>query len=417
MEDSDRKMMQEEINRLENEIFILRTRLAEHNNLTEQLRQAQKMEALATLASGIAHDFNNVLQTILGYIQLLLIKRTEDDPDYKTLTQIEDIVYEGSVLTKQFLTFGRKVERKCSPLDLNANIKKIKKLLSRTIPKMIHIDLRLAGELKMINADAGHIEQVLMNLSLNAKDAMPDGGTLSFKTENIIYGEKNASLLSHPNAMPGEYVRLSVSDTGLGMSPGTLERIFNPFFTTKETEKGTGLGLSMVYTIVKDHNGFIECASQIGGGTTFKIYFPVLASESRTEPDSDAAGKDDMIGGGETILLVDDEVDILKSCKEILQKFGYSVFTAIDGEDAVGKYIPEAVDLVILDVGMQGMGGVRCLRKILSINQNAKILLSSGYSFNVTVKEGLELGAKGFLAKPYTITELLRTVRNLLDAA
>lgn len=407
------KDMHERMQWLEQEIRILKSEITEKKQLEEQLLQAQKMEALANLAGGIAHDFNNILQSILGYSQLALMGKTPDAPDYKNLIQIGDIIKRGSKLSAQLLTFGRKIPSEFKPLDLNNKIKEIQNLLRRTIPRMIEMELILAHDLRMVSADAGQIDQILMNLSINARDAMPDGGKLVFKTEIIAL--RDDQFLTRFGAQDSEYVLLSVSDTGSGMSQETAKQIFQPFFTTKEKGKGTGLGLSMVYAIVKNHRGFIDCSTEAGEGTTFKIYFPVVSSDLAQSDIARSEGEEGILAGDETILLVDDEADILEVDKRMLQQYGYTVTTARNGEEAVYKYSNSPIDLVILDVGMPGMGGIKCLQELLSVDQKAKVLISTGYSLNGRVSEALELGAKSSLAKPYSIKELLRTVRDVLD--
>ena len=413
VEESFIKEMQSKIDRLEKEIKILKSKEREYKKLEIQLQRAQKMEALATLAGGVAHDFNNILQAILGITQLLLMGKDEGDPDYKKFIQLEMAANKGSELTKQFLTLGRKIENKFYSLDLNSRIKEIKNLLRRTIPKMIHIELHLADNLKRIKIDAGQIEQIIMNLGINARDAMPDGGKLILKTENVTLNNYQYNQFAPFNH---EYVLLTISDTGLGMSPEELDHIFEPFYTTKEPDKGTGLGLSMVYAIVKNHGGIIECSSKPGKGTTFKIYFPAANTDDRHSYPREEEGKEEISNGNETILLVDDERTILESVKEVLERYDYQVITAESGEEALSKFSHNSIDMVILDVGMPGMGGIKCLYKLLKINNKARIIISSGYSMSETVNEALKLGAMAFVAKPYRLEEILKTVRNILDA-
>lgn len=289
MAESDPQRMQSKIQSLEEEITTLKARMTEQDALREQLIQAQKMESLANLAAGIAHDFNNILQSILSYTQLARMGKNPEDPDFNTFLRIEEITNKGSDLSRRFLTIGRKVKASPIPLDLNGKVSEIKSLLRRTIPKIIDIDLELQKDLKSISADEGQVEQVLMNLGINARDAMLDGGRLLFKTKNMSPGEdRPRSVL---NANHDDYVLLSISDTGFGMSEETRRRIFEPFFTTKGGRKGTGLGLSIVYAIVKNHRGFIDCSSRVGEGTTFQILFPVTDGESfHEQPDKGGLG-------------------------------------------------------------------------------------------------------------------------------
>jgi len=267
-----------EILSIGNDITGLRRAEHEKKDLEAQLRGAQKMEAVGTLAGGIAHDFNNILQAIFSYIQILLMKKNESDPDYDKFKAIETSVERASELTRRLLIFSRKVKSKLKPVDLNQEVVQVSKMLEMTIPKMITIELKLAGNLKTVNADPVQIEQIMMNLGVNARDAMPEGGHLNFETENIDLGEEFCK--KHLGSKPGKYVMLAVSDTGHGIDEELQARIFEPFFTTKKTGKGTGLGLAMVYGIVKSHGGYISCESRPGLGTTFKIYFPVMEKET-----------------------------------------------------------------------------------------------------------------------------------------
>ena len=387
----------------------------EIKKLNKQMLQAQKMEAVGTLAGGIAHDFNNLLQGILGYTQILLLSRDESDPDTTRLEEIEKATQRARELTQQLLAFSRKVETKPRPVDLNQEVEQVRKLLERTIPKMITMELHLEERLDVIHADPAQLEQVMMNLGVNARDAMPDGGRLVFETENLTLDEEYCE--THLGARPGRYVLLSISDTGHGMNRETLEHIFEPFFTTKEVGKGTGLGLAMVYGIIKSHGGYIMCYSEPGEGTTFKIYLPVREGDQpapETETKSVAAMPE---GGSETILLVDDEGILRDIGKTILEQFGYTVLLAPDGETALEVYREnlEDISLVILDLIMPGMGGKRCLEEILKQDPQAKVVIASGYSINGRPKEALDRGARAFVKKPYEVTQMLREVRKVLD--
>jgi len=387
--------------------------ITEKKKLEAQLQQAQKMEAIGTLAGGIAHDFNNMLQAISGYTQILLMGKKASDPDYEKLEAIEKSAQRASDLTKRLLIFSRKVESKLRPVGLNQEIEQVSKMLERTIPKMINIELHLAENLKIINADPAQIEQIMMNLGVNARDAMPDGGRLIFETENVILDEQYCKI--HLGARPGKYVKLSISDTGHGMDREILSHIFEPFYTTKETGKGTGLGLAMVYGIVKNHDGYIMCYSEPGEGTTFKIYFPIIEKEIKTMESKEE--KVPIKGGSETILLVDDEEAIRELGEDIFTRFGYTVLMASDGESALEIYSQkkEEINLVILDIIMPGIGGRRCLEKLLKMNPRVKVIIASGYSINGPTKEVLEAGAKGFISKPYDMRGMLKTVRKILD--
>jgi PAS domain S-box-containing protein len=396
-----------------NDITGLRRAEHEKEDLEAQLLGAQKMEAIGTLAGGIAHDFNNILQAIFSYIQILLMKKDQSDPDYDKFKAIEKSVQRASELTRRLLIFSRKVKSKLKPVDLNQEVVQVSKMLEMTIPKMITIELKLAGNLKTINADPVQIEQIMMNLGVNARDAMPDGGNLNFETENVILDDIFCK--NHVGSRPGEYVLLGVSDTGHGIDEEMQAHIFEPFFTTKETGKGTGLGLAMVYGIVKSHGGYISCDSKPGRGTTFRIYFPLMISDAEEQDLKETALP--IEGGNETILLVDDEENIRKPGEEMLTEFGYKVITASDGENALDIYQKNdgKANLVILDLIMPGMGGSQCLQELIKINPLVKVIVASGYSISRSEKEIIDAKAKGFIRKPYNVREMLNLVREVLD--
>ncbi|MCE5251915.1 PAS domain S-box protein [bacterium] len=381
--------------------------------LRSQLFQAQKMEAVGTLASGVAHDFNNLLQAVRGYAELLLIESTRNDPDCHELQEIMHAAARGSELTRQLLTFSRKVESILQPVDVNREILNIEKLLSRTIPKMIKIELNLGADLMTVNADPVQLEQVLMNLAVNAKDAMPDGGRLAIATGNTELDRECCK--QYPGMKPGKYVRLTVSDSGCGMDRETMEHIFEPFYTTKGIGKGTGLGLAMVYGIIENHGGSIACNSEPGRGTSFDIYLPAIEHQEKApeEKVTDSPIK----GGSEVILLVDDEKAIREMAQKMLNKFGYTTLLSQDGEHALECYREnkEKIDLVILDMVMPGMGGGKCLQELLRINPEVRIIIVSGYSSELYATDSIKTGAKGIMSKPYSFRELLTTVRKILD--
>ena len=396
-----------------NDITELKLAAKEKKTLEAQLQGAQKMEAIGTLAGGIAHDFNNILQAIIGYTQIILMGKESGDPDYEKLEAIESSAQRASELTKRLLIFGRKVESQLRPVDLNQEVVQVSKMLERTIPKMINIKLQMAENLKVISADPVQIEQIMMNMGVNARDAMPDGGELVFETKNVSLD--NEYCKSHLGCSPGEYVLLNVSDTGHGMDKDLREHIFEPFFTTKEIGKGTGLGLAMVYGIVKSHSGYITCESEPDRGTTFKLYFPVIEKEAEGLGAKKTGGP--LEGGSETILLVDDEENIRQLGEEVLSSYGYTVMTAPDGESALELYLKEyeRLELVILDLSMPGMGGGKCLEGIIKINPQAKVIIASGYSVNGPTRGAIEAGAKAFVGKPYEVSQILKVVREILD--
>ena len=380
--------------------------------LQKQLNQAQKMEAIGTLAGGIAHDFNNLLQAILGYSDLLLMKKGPTDPDRKKLEVIQHAARDGADLVSRILTFSRKGEFKMRPIDLNEEVRRVEKLLRRTLPRMIQIDLLLAGDLRIIDADPGQIEQVILNLGVNAQHAMADEGRLVIETSNMLLSDEY--LWTHLRAKPGHYVLLTVSDNGIGMQPEVLDRIFEPFFTTKTNGEGTGLGLAMVHGIVSQHGGYIRCYSEPGRGTSFKIYFPVSAGELI----SDLTLTREMPAfGTETILLVDDDDRIRDMGQQIIEMGGYKVLLARSGERALEIYAAQRneISLVILDLNMPGMGGKRCLEKILGIDPLAKVIVASGYSSNGLALDDQVTGAREFINKPYDAKDILIAIRTVLD--
>ena len=388
--------------------------VSQQKKLEAQLQQAQKMEAVGTLAGGIAHDFNNLLQAVQGYSELLLMRRGEKEPGRRELQEIVRASKRGGELTQQLLTFSRRVESKRRPLDLNLEVEGLIQLLKRTLPKMIEVELGVSGDLHLINADSVQVGQILMNLAVNAMDAMPEGGKLLFNTANVTLDQEFCR--RYVEICPGDYVLLSISDTGHGMDKETLSHIFDPFYTTKEVGKGSGLGLAMVYGIVKNHEGYIMCYSQPGEGTAFKIYLPVI--ETRAEA-FDNIEEPDLFEhpSSENVLVVDDEEFIRDLGVELLSEAGYTVLAAADGESALELYLQEKerIDLIILDLIMPGMGGRRCLEELLKINPEAKVLIASGHSPDGPTKEILEGGAKGFVSKPYDMTQILKAVREILD--
>ena len=387
--------------------------LTARKGLQRQLLQAQKMEAIGTLAGGIAHDFNNILQVVLGFSEMILMDKEKGDPEYNDLEKVLSAGKKGADLVQRLLMFSRKTEINPKPLNLNHQIQRVESILKRTFPKIVKIDLILADGLSAITADPTQIEQILMNLSINARDALPEGGRLIIETSNVTLDKGYCN--THLGAKPGDYVVLAVSDTGEGMDKDTLEHIFEPFFSTKPAGKGTGLGLAMVYGIVKQHDGYITCYSEIGVGTAFKLYFPV----TEMKPEASVRHEERRLpGGSETILLVDDEELIRDLAKRILSRAGYTVLTAANGREALQTYKKkgQTVSLIVLDLIMPEMDGKQCLRELLKINPGARVLLASGYSANGPTKEALEGGAKGFVSKPFDMGQLLQTVRKILDA-
>lgn len=387
--------------------------VTERKSLQSQLAQAQKMEAVGTLAGGIAHDFNNLLQVIIGYSEFMLERKNQVDEDRNDLQKIYDAGRRGADLVKGLMAFSRQEEAKLVPVNLNEEVKKMERLLYHTIPKNIVIELHLEQSPKLIKADPSQIGQILMNLAINSKDAMAEGGKLVIETESIDWDDEYCG--RHIRVSPRSYVLMTVSDTGEGMDSETQSHIFEPFFTTKSAGKGTGLGLATVYGIVKQHNGHIFCYSESGHGTTFKIYFPVIHGDENLVSTSDDMA---VRGGTETILLVDDDDDIRDLGTRILQEQGYSVITAVNGKEGLEIYkkVGDRIELVVLDLIMPEMDGKLCLEEILKINPGAKVLLASGYSPNGSAATLISKGARGFVGKPFDRRGLLSAIREALDA-
>jgi len=386
----------------------------EKETLQAQLIQSQKMEAIGTLAGGIAHDFNNSMQAISSYVQLMKLKETRDSQDSDYLNNILISLKNANNLTKQLLTASRKIESKLRPINLNDQILQVQTLLERTIPKMTKIEFDLAKNLKIIHADSGQIEQILLNLALNASQAMPEGGKITIKTRNFVPHEDVPTTRWRTD--PAEYVMLHIADTGHGIEKEIQHRMFEPFFTTKAPGKGTGLGLSMVYGIVKNHHGHIECDSAPGAGTRFNIYFPVSNSANALK-DEISTKKEKLATGNETILLIEENEAILDAVKRMLEHFGYSTITASNGEKAIDIYLveQERIDLVILALNMPGMGGLRCLERMLEIKPDLKTIITSGYSSAASVEDIHKSGTFVFIEKPYQLEDLLRTIREVVD--
>ena len=386
----------------------------QHDQLEQRLRQAQKMEAIGTLAGGIAHDFNNILAAITGYAELALEHAEDGSPPVQSLQQILEASGRAAKLIRQILTFSRKMESMLAPVDLNREISETVGLLQTTIPRMIAIDLDLSPDICLIEGDATQIQQMLLNLASNARDALPDGGRIGFHTSLARVEAAHCQICQ--GEFSGEYVLMSVSDNGQGMDEETLEKIFDPFFTTKEVGKGTGLGLATVFGIVSSHGAHAQVISRPGRGTVFNIYLPIPAEP--LEIGSATEEPDQLSHGSETVLLVDDEPHILDLGRRFLGRNGYTVLLAENGEQALEIFgdTGEKIDLVILDLSMPGMGGRQCLRKMLDLKPDQKVIVATGYSRDGDLKEVISSGIAALLQKPFSKNELLGMVRTVLDA-
>ena len=388
--------------------------ITEIKRLGEQLQQAQKMESIGQLAGGIAHDFNNLLTSILGYSDLALNDLPEDHPLRETLGIIKGSAEKAAELTRQLLAFSRKQMLDMKVVNLNTVVEQMGKMLQRVIAENIVLDLKTRSPIKNIMADAGQIEQVLMNLVINARDAMPDGGCLTIETADVRLDQNYAQ--RHESVQPGPYVMMAVTDTGVGMSPEVQEKIFDPFFTTKEKGRGTGLGLSMVYGIVKQHKGYIWVYSEALKGTTFKIYLPAVQEAVEVkEQGRDKPGE--MPRGAETVIVVDDEPSILRLILEVLQPLGYQLIGASSGEEALkaGNTFKGSVGLLLTDVILPGMDGKELADALRARHPQMKVIFMSGYADNAIVHQGILYPEIAFLQKPMTPGMLARKVRDVLD--
>jgi PAS domain S-box-containing protein len=387
--------------------------VTEQRETQQQLLQAQKMESLGALAGGVAHDFNNLLTALSGYLSLILAKCEPTHPWRKALETMDTSIERMASLTKQLLAFGRKSVNKMQPTDLNKIVREVHAILSRTVDRNIEFRIQTSESLPCVEADPTQLNQVLMNLCINARDAMPDGGTITIQTQEVHLQENSPRRPSHLSA--GSYVQLTVADTGKGIAKEIQHRVFEPFFTTKPIGKGTGLGLSLVYGIVQAHHGHISFTSQPGKGTTFTIMLPSIGKP--IEQVAETAKPAEPSGGGETILLVDDEEILLDLGRSILEGYGYKVFTTSNPLEAVEIYRAHhrEIGLVVTDIMMPQMTARELYPQLKEINPSVKVLLSSGYSSDGVAQSIIEQGACGFLSKPYRIKEMAATVREALD--
>ena len=386
----------------------------EKKKLEAQLRQAQKMEAVGTLAGGVAHDFNNLLTAIICNTQLVLMDAGKDESLRKKIEEIEKAGEKAASLTRQLLAFSRKQMIKPEVLDLNEEINETEKMLKRTIGEDIEFQTVLEPELWKVYADFGQIDQVIVNMVVNARDAMPQGGKLIIETANADL-DKNYFREHAIEEAPGPYVILAVSDTGSGMDKETQKHIFEPFFTTKEVGKGSGLGLSTVYGIVKQNNGFIWVYSEPGQGTTFKVYLPKVKGVA--EPEEKEQTPVDDVSGSETVLIVEDDDGLRKLAQEVLQSYGYRILAAENGEEAlmVGKEHEGPIHLLLTDVVMPKMGGKEAADRLQPLYPQMKVIYMSGYTDNAIIHHGVLAPGLNFFQKPFSAEGLARKVREVLD--
>jgi PAS domain S-box-containing protein len=385
--------------------------ITDRKHLESQLLQAQKMEAIGTLAGGIAHDFNNILSALIGYGNLLHMKMDEDDP-LRIYVERMLVSSEKAVnLTQSLLAFSRKQVIKLQPQTVSTIIRGIEKILQRLLTEDIELKVMTADKDITILADLTQIDQVLLNLATNARDAMPKGGVLLIETEEVQIDHEFTR--SHGYGEPGDYALISVTDSGTGMDEMTKQKIFEPFFTTKEVGKGTGLGLSIVYGIVKQHNGYINVVSEPGEGTSFRIYLPA----TKTAAEEADRIPTDVEGGTETILLAEDNTDLRKLLREVLASKGYTTIEATDGEAALELFLEhkDSIDLLILDVVMPKKNGKEVFDEVRKVQPGVKALFTSGYTGDVVLDKGVHDGVVDFIQKPLSPNELLHKVRTVLD--
>jgi len=378
--------------------------------LESQLRQAQKMESIGTLAGGIAHDFNNILTTLIGYASLIQTKMDSDNPLRSYVDQVLSASRKGADLTRSLLTFSRQQPVTLLPVDLNDAIRATQPLLKRLLTEDIDLSTSFTGDDTVVMADRSQMDQILFNLVTNARDAMPEGGTLTIETD--ITAMDSWFIEAHGFGEPGRYVLMTVADTGEGMDGATREKIFDPFFTTKETGKGTGLGLATVYGIVKQHNGYITVYSEPGKGTAFHIYIPAAMTKVETGTDTAVPAS----GGKETVLIAEDDEGVRRIMREVLEEYGYTCIEAADGEDAIEKFgLRRGIDLVILDSVMPRKNGREAFEKIRAMDSRIKVLFISGYTRDIVLDKGIKDREFDFLSKPLVLDRFLQKVREILD--
>ena len=385
--------------------------ITDRRQLEEQLRQAQKMDAVGRLAGGVAHDFNNLLMVINGYTEVLLGQLEKDSPAHIKVQFIQQAADRAATLTRQLLAFSRKQLLELKVIDVNTIISDMERLLRPLIGENIELVTRLSPDTGHTRADAGQLEQVIMNLVVNAKDSMPEGGRLTLQSSDVTVHQ---SFREHRFIQPGRYAVISVGDTGHGMDKETRSRIFEPFFTTKEKGKGTGLGLSTVYGIVKQSNGYVFAESEVGSGTTFYVYLPRV--QDSAEAASPAKSPQSEAGGCETVLLVEDEESVRELVRVTLVSRGYKVLEAENGERGlhIAESYKEHIHILITDVVMPGIGGRELAKTLLAMRPGICVLYLSGYTEDAVVTQGALGPGTGFLQKPFTLQNLAKKVRDVI---
>lgn len=394
-------------------VLVINTDVTERKRLESHFLRAQRMESIGTLVGGIAHDLGNLLVPILLGVKVLSSRYGDDEKTMRTLEMIRRSAQRGSDMVKQVLAFARGVEGERVPLKIDRIVQEVEKITTETFPSSIDVDIRMDDDLPPVIGDATQIQQIIMNLCVNARDAMPDGGRLQLDGQVVVLGEQE--IRANPDVEPGRYVRIQVKDTGTGIPPKVLDKVFEPFFTTKPSGKGTGLGLSSVYSIVKSHGGFVDVDSEPGDGTTFRCYLPA-AHEDRS---AEAVHSDEHVtladGNGELILLVDDEAFILDSAAQTLKESGFDVMTAEDGRQAIELFSKhgDVIDAVITDLMMPDVDGFETIRTIRAKSKEVPIIAASGMAVDRR-QEALDAGAGTFISKPFTAEKLLAALHTVL---